>query len=160
VEEAHGSSVYSAPAPPRHASRLGRQIKNMNVQSARRDRASSPPCTNFQTPHVPFCARTGIILRTRAHERLLRLTMRAEPESVGCEPVMIPDETTVLAADAASPPPFRAPYAPPDEEIATGLLREAARARDVERRLDLYARRLIEGIRAGTGGLGGIEDFL
>src|SRR6266566_88324 len=86
--------------------------------------------------------------------------MRAEPESVECEPVMIPDKTTALAADAASPPLFRAPYAPPDEEIAAGLLREAARARDAERRIDVYARRLIEGIRAGTGGLGGIEDFL
>src|SRR6201989_993082 len=73
---------------------------------------------------------------------------------------MIPDKTTALAADAASPSLFRAPYAPPDEEIAAGLLREAARARDAERRIDVYARRLIEGIRAGTGGLGGIEDFL
>src|SRR5215510_9666380 len=86
--------------------------------------------------------------------------MRAEPESVECEPVMIPDETTALAADAASPPLFRAPYAPADEEIATRLLREAARARDAERRIDVYARRLIEGIREGDGGLGGIEDFL
>ena len=86
--------------------------------------------------------------------------MRAEPESVECEPVMIPDKTTASAADAASPTLFRAPYAPPDEEIAAGLLREAARARDAERRIDVYARRLIEGIRAGTGGLGGIEDFL
>src|SRR5246127_5006935 len=73
---------------------------------------------------------------------------------------MIPDKKTAFAADAASPPRFRAPYAPPDEEIAAGLLREAARARDAERRIDVYARRLIEGIRAGTGGLGGIEDFL
>src|SRR5712692_3316732 len=73
---------------------------------------------------------------------------------------MIPDKTTASAADAASPPLFRAPYAPPDEEIAAGLLREAARARDAERRIDVYARRLIEGIRAGIGGLGGIEDFL
>ena len=38
----------SAPAPPRRAPRLGGQIKNMSVQSARRDRASSPPCTNFK----------------------------------------------------------------------------------------------------------------
>src|SRR6516165_8967290 len=86
--------------------------------------------------------------------------MRAEPESAECEPVMIPDKTTALAADAASPARFRAPYAPPDEEIAAGLLREAARARDAERRIDVYARRLIEGIRARAGGLGGIEDFL
>jgi len=73
---------------------------------------------------------------------------------------MIPDTTTALAADAAGPPVFRAPYAPPDEAIAAQLLREAARARDAERRIDAYARRLIEGIRARTGGLGGIEDFL
>jgi RHH-type transcriptional regulator, proline utilization regulon repressor / proline dehydrogenase / delta 1-pyrroline-5-carboxylate dehydrogenase len=73
---------------------------------------------------------------------------------------MIPDTTTALGADAASPPLFRAPYAPPDEAMAAGLLREAARARDAERRIDAYARRLIEGIRARTGGLGGIEDFL
>src|SRR5260221_7731066 len=86
--------------------------------------------------------------------------MRAEPESVEGEPVMIPDKTAALAADAASRTLLRAPYAPPDEEIAAGLLREAARARDAERRIDVYARRLIEGIRAGTGGLGGIEDFL
>src|SRR5262247_3202594 len=73
---------------------------------------------------------------------------------------MIPDTTTALAADAASPPLFRAPYVPPDEAIAAGLLQEAARARDAERRIDAYARRLIEAIRARTGGLGGIEDFL
>src|SRR5262249_51836796 len=69
---------------------------------------------------------------------------------------MIPDTTTALAADAASPPLFRAPYAPPDEAIAAELLREAARARDAERRIDAYARRLIEGPGAGAGGLGGM----
>src|SRR5256885_8202855 len=73
---------------------------------------------------------------------------------------MIPDKTTALAADAASPPLFRAPYAPPDGEIAAGLLREAARARDAERRIDVYARRLIEGIRAGTGGARRDRGFL
>src|SRR2546429_9772406 len=86
--------------------------------------------------------------------------MRAEPESVECEPVMIPDKTTALAADAASPPLFRAPYAPPDEEIAAGLLREAARARDAERRIDVYARRPIEGVRAGAGGAARRQEFL
>ena len=38
--------------------------------------------------------------------------------------------------------------------------REATRASDAERRIDAYATRLIEGIRARAGGLGGIEDFL
>src|SRR5262244_3345897 len=73
---------------------------------------------------------------------------------------MIPDTTISLAVDADTAPLFSAPYAPPDEAIAAGLLREATRANDAERRIDAYARRLIEGIRARTGGLGGIEDFL
>src|SRR5262252_2662800 len=73
---------------------------------------------------------------------------------------MIPDTTISLAADADTAPLFSAPYAPPNEAIAPGLLREATRAGDAERRIDAYARRLIEGIRARAGGLGGIEDFL
>jgi RHH-type proline utilization regulon transcriptional repressor/proline dehydrogenase/delta 1-pyrroline-5-carboxylate dehydrogenase len=58
------------------------------------------------------------------------------------------------------PPPLRAPYAPPDEEIATRLLSTVPRAAAAEARIDARATRLIEGIRARTGGLGGIEDFL
>src|SRR5215831_4018187 len=73
---------------------------------------------------------------------------------------MIPDTTISSAADADTAPLFSAPYAPPDEVIAARLLREAARASDAERRIDAYARRLIEGIRGRAGGLGGIEDFL
>src|SRR5262245_33708265 len=73
---------------------------------------------------------------------------------------MIPDTTISSAVDADTAPLFSAPYAPPDEAIAAGLLREATRANDAERRIDAYARRLIEGIRARTGGLGGVEDFL
>src|SRR5262249_29498490 len=73
---------------------------------------------------------------------------------------MIPDTAISLAADADTAPLFSAPYAPSDEAIAPGLLREAARAGDAERPIDAYARRLIEGIRARAGGLGGIEDFL
>jgi RHH-type proline utilization regulon transcriptional repressor/proline dehydrogenase/delta 1-pyrroline-5-carboxylate dehydrogenase len=55
---------------------------------------------------------------------------------------------------------FRAPYAPPDEAIAAELLDRTARAAAAERSIDAYASRLIAGIRARTGGLGGIEDFL
>src|SRR5262249_57878517 len=55
---------------------------------------------------------------------------------------------------------FAAPYAPPDEAVAADLLGQAARPADVEQRIDAYASRLIESIRARTGGLGGIEDFL
>ncbi len=57
-------------------------------------------------------------------------------------------------------PPFRAPLAPPDEELAAGLLAEAAPDDATERRIDARARTLVEAIRARTGGLGGIEDFL
>ena len=57
-------------------------------------------------------------------------------------------------------PSFRAPYARPDEAIASELLVGTCRPAAAEGRIDAYARRLIEGIRARTGGLGGIEDFL
>ncbi len=57
-------------------------------------------------------------------------------------------------------PPFRAPFAPPDEELAAGLLGGAAHDGATERRIDAHARRLVEAIRAKTGGLGAIEDFL
>src|SRR5258708_7648370 len=56
--------------------------------------------------------------------------------------------------------PFSAPYASPDEEIATLLLGQAARPAAAEARIDRLATGLIEAIRGRTGGLGGIEDFL
>src|ERR1700712_5146849 len=59
-----------------------------------------------------------------------------------------------------APPPMRAPYAPPDEEIAARLLGAVARPGAAEARIDARATHLIEGIRAHAGGLGGIEDFL
>jgi RHH-type transcriptional regulator, proline utilization regulon repressor / proline dehydrogenase / delta 1-pyrroline-5-carboxylate dehydrogenase len=63
--------------------------------------------------------------------------------------------------DAAfSPPLFRAPFAPPDEDLAAGLLPGVGRDAAAERRIDARARGLVEAIRAKTGGLGGIEDFL
>src|SRR5262245_58073056 len=73
---------------------------------------------------------------------------------------MIADMKTRPATDADRASLFSAPYAPPDEAIAAILLGEASRAAEAERRIDAYARRLIEGIRARAGGLGGIEDFL
>ncbi len=57
-------------------------------------------------------------------------------------------------------PNFQAPYAPPDEELATGLLAGAARESAAERRIDARARRLVEAIRARASGLGGIDEFL
>jgi RHH-type proline utilization regulon transcriptional repressor/proline dehydrogenase/delta 1-pyrroline-5-carboxylate dehydrogenase len=57
-------------------------------------------------------------------------------------------------------PSFTAPYALADETLAASLLSAAPRAGDAETRIDARATRLIEAIRARTGGLGGVEDFL
>src|SRR5271155_2297470 len=57
-------------------------------------------------------------------------------------------------------PAFQAPFAQPDEELATALLADAARDRAAEDRVDARARRLIEAIRRKASGLGGVEDFL
>ncbi|HET9688408.1 MAG TPA: bifunctional proline dehydrogenase/L-glutamate gamma-semialdehyde dehydrogenase PutA, partial [Pseudolabrys sp.] len=57
-------------------------------------------------------------------------------------------------------PPLRAPYAPADEEMARDLLAAAGRPSEAEARIDARATRLVEAIRAGRGGLGGVEDFL
>ncbi|HEY0223350.1 MAG TPA: bifunctional proline dehydrogenase/L-glutamate gamma-semialdehyde dehydrogenase PutA, partial [Pseudolabrys sp.] len=55
---------------------------------------------------------------------------------------------------------FRTPYAPPDETLAVALLAGAGRSADAEARIDARATRLVQAIRAGVGGLGGVEDFL
>jgi RHH-type proline utilization regulon transcriptional repressor/proline dehydrogenase/delta 1-pyrroline-5-carboxylate dehydrogenase len=56
--------------------------------------------------------------------------------------------------------PFRAPYAPPDEELAAGFIEEARFPADAEARIDTRAGRLVEAIRSRGHGVGGIEDFL
>jgi RHH-type proline utilization regulon transcriptional repressor/proline dehydrogenase/delta 1-pyrroline-5-carboxylate dehydrogenase len=56
--------------------------------------------------------------------------------------------------------PFRSPYAPADEAIAARLLEAAARPAEAETRIDARATHLVEAIRARSGGLGGVEDFL
>src|SRR5262245_34805857 len=73
---------------------------------------------------------------------------------------MTADTQSSRAADAGAEGVFKVPYAPPDEAIAASLMAQTNRGAEAERRIDAYARRLIEGIRANTGGLGGIEDFL
>src|SRR5271167_1079036 len=72
--------------------------------------------------------------------------------AVNAEPTM--NKTT------SGPPIFEEPFAPPDDELAAGLLAGADREAAAERRIDARARGLIEAIRAKAGGLGGIEDFL
>jgi RHH-type transcriptional regulator, proline utilization regulon repressor / proline dehydrogenase / delta 1-pyrroline-5-carboxylate dehydrogenase len=57
-------------------------------------------------------------------------------------------------------PPFRAPFAPRDADLAEAFLTAAPRAQAAERRIDARASALVEAIRAKTGGLGGVEDFL
>ena len=57
-------------------------------------------------------------------------------------------------------PTFQAPFAPADDELATGFLADAPRERAAESRIDARARRLIEAIRKKATGLGGVEDFL
>ena len=56
-------------------------------------------------------------------------------------------------------PAFSAPYAAPDERFAELWLANAPEA-GAERRIDALATRLIEAVRAESGGLGGIEEFL
>jgi RHH-type transcriptional regulator, proline utilization regulon repressor / proline dehydrogenase / delta 1-pyrroline-5-carboxylate dehydrogenase len=65
-----------------------------------------------------------------------------------------------MNAMPAALPPFQAPYAEADEELAAKFLVAAPRDGAAERRIDARARRLIEAIRAKIGGLGGVEDFL
>jgi len=57
-------------------------------------------------------------------------------------------------------PDFHAPFALPDDELATGLLADARRNRAAESGIDARARKLVEAIRARPVGLGGIEEFL
>ncbi|KAF0227557.1 MAG: proline dehydrogenase / delta 1-pyrroline-5-carboxylate [Beijerinckiaceae bacterium] len=56
--------------------------------------------------------------------------------------------------------PFRAPYAPDDAALAASLLAESTLPPETERAIDREGRRLIEAIRAGTGGIGGVEAIL
>ena len=64
------------------------------------------------------------------------------------------------AAAACDIPSFRAPYAPADEAMAARLLEAAGRPADGDARIDQRATRLVRAIRARSGGLGGVEDFL
>ena len=58
------------------------------------------------------------------------------------------------------PPPFAAPYAPDDADIAARLFPTAHLAPPQEARIDRTATRLIEAIRKRDDRLGGVEDML
>jgi RHH-type proline utilization regulon transcriptional repressor/proline dehydrogenase/delta 1-pyrroline-5-carboxylate dehydrogenase len=68
-------------------------------------------------------------------------------------------DSNLLPSDAKIPP-FRAAYAPPDEDLAADLLSAAPLAPDAEARVDARAGALVGAIRARAGGVGGVEDFL
>ena len=57
-------------------------------------------------------------------------------------------------------PPFRAPFAPPDEDLAAGFVAGDAHNGAAERRIDARARRWSRRSAPRPAGLGGIEDFL
>ncbi|MEL6751320.1 MAG: proline dehydrogenase family protein, partial [Pseudomonadota bacterium] len=56
--------------------------------------------------------------------------------------------------------PFAAPYAPADEALVPDLIARIRRSREAEKSIDSRATNLIEAIRADTGVVGGLEDFL
>ncbi len=56
--------------------------------------------------------------------------------------------------------PFRAAYAPPDEDLAAEFLHAAPFPPDAEARIDGRAGSVVKAIRGKSGGVGGIEDFL
>ncbi|MEJ2623190.1 MAG: bifunctional proline dehydrogenase/L-glutamate gamma-semialdehyde dehydrogenase PutA [Pseudolabrys sp.] len=64
------------------------------------------------------------------------------------------------AATRREPGSFHSPYAPTDESVAARLLPGAVRPAEAEARIDARATRLVEAIRARSGGFGGVEDFL
>ncbi|WAJ30030.1 bifunctional proline dehydrogenase/L-glutamate gamma-semialdehyde dehydrogenase PutA [Antarcticirhabdus aurantiaca] len=65
-----------------------------------------------------------------------------------------------LAPAASFPPAFSAPFAPDEEGVVARLLQASAAWRHDETAVDARARRIIEGIRGRSGGIGGVEDFL
>ena len=65
-----------------------------------------------------------------------------------------------MSAADSSLPVFQAPFAPPDRDLAAAFLTGVGRDPTAERRIDARATRLVEAIRAGATGLGGVEEFL
>lgn len=57
-------------------------------------------------------------------------------------------------------PPFSAPYAPDDTQVAERLLAQPPLTQEQNARIDQTATRLIEAIRGHDSGLGGVEDML
>jgi RHH-type proline utilization regulon transcriptional repressor/proline dehydrogenase/delta 1-pyrroline-5-carboxylate dehydrogenase len=62
--------------------------------------------------------------------------------------------------DRSPLPAFSPPYAEDDAAVARRLLAQAPLAPEREARIDAAATRLVEAIRAGGGGFGGVEEML
>jgi RHH-type transcriptional regulator, proline utilization regulon repressor / proline dehydrogenase / delta 1-pyrroline-5-carboxylate dehydrogenase len=73
---------------------------------------------------------------------------------------MPPDQNEEMNAMEGRIPPFRAVYAPADEDIAARFLGPTPARPDAEARIDARAGALVAAIRARAGRVGGIEDFL
>jgi len=65
-----------------------------------------------------------------------------------------------MSVAVSSLPTFRAPFAPPDDELAARFLADAPPDSAAEGRVDARTTRLVEAIRARSAGFGGVEEFL
>src|SRR6202790_1743671 len=65
-----------------------------------------------------------------------------------------------MNSDSSAFLPFRAPYSPDDRVLAARLLESAGPSAEQEARIDRAAARLIDAIRADSGGFGGLEEML
>src|ERR1700733_14468026 len=65
-----------------------------------------------------------------------------------------------MSSDSTPLPPFTAPFAPDDVDLATGLLETARLRAEQEQRIDRTAPRLIDAIRTNDDRFGGVEDML
>src|SRR5438045_3460114 len=105
---------------------------------------------------VPHPRAAGVTRAQRSAECLHRMAhLESRPRRPAMSPSAArrPEQSRIL-------PVFSAPYAAPDEALAIALLANAPREAPAEARIDARATRLVEAIRAKSGGLGGIEDFL
>jgi len=147
--------MSSAPAHPHRARRGGFRKEHDDAKSKTRSR--------FR-PALHRIANTDAGPIVRAGEFFLvgrrPTAARIDRSKVELERLMTAGSDLRQAPGAGPIRAFSAPFAPPDEAIAARLIAQAPRAAEAEALIDARARRLIESIRARTGGLGGIEDFL
>src|SRR6185295_20393663 len=104
-------------------------------------------------PHPRAAGATRAQRNAECLHRMVHHESRPRRPAMSPNAALRPEQSPIL-------PVFSAPYAAPDEALAAALLANAPREAAAERRIDARATRLVEAIRAKSGGLGGIEDFL